>query len=581
MANQQQQQQLKQEPPAPQQQQQDELCLICSDRASGFHYGQLSCEGCKGFFRRSITRGQVYECKFGGNCEIDMYMRRKCQACRLKKCKAVGMRQECVVPESQCAIKRETKRAQKDIIKPNSTTRDCLTNAHLQNSVDHSQNQNQNQIQNQNLHPNQISTHQQQQPIFIPNNTSQNLNLPYNNNDVGVISPHGAATIPHTMNHAPTTIPVTHNADNAVPTSIPHSINHTPTIPVTHTNAAGPVSAPQTIIPTIPVSHTGNVIPSTIPQPITRTMPVNHAGSAGATAQYTSPGITHSVMDLPQSLNSNIPFLTNHQTNHSLAEYHPYSDNVASYNHELFLERRPEECRVLQERKEVLERLVQLQDQFDKPKREDIEAVPHAAPGDSETNFKHMSEVTKLTVRLIVEFAKRIHFFEDLLREDQITLLKASASEVMMLRSSRKYDMRTDSILFINNQPATREDYKSAHIGDLCDGLFNFCRSTQILHLDRAEYALITALIIFSDRPGLKEPQKVETFQDFYLELTQAYVSSRESIEKCRFARLLSLLTELRALNMVNSEQCVTLKIKNHRLPDFLAEIWDVDGSAQ
>ena len=52
-----------------------------------------------------------------------MYMRRKCQECRLKKCLTVGMRPECVVPEYQCAIKRESKRAQKEgKDKPNSTT---------------------------------------------------------------------------------------------------------------------------------------------------------------------------------------------------------------------------------------------------------------------------------------------------------------------------------------------------------------------------------------------------------------------------------------------------------------------------
>lgn len=41
-------------------------------------------------------------------------MRRKCQECRLKKCLAVGMRPECVVPETQCAMKRKEKKAQKE-----------------------------------------------------------------------------------------------------------------------------------------------------------------------------------------------------------------------------------------------------------------------------------------------------------------------------------------------------------------------------------------------------------------------------------------------------------------------------------
>lgn len=77
-----------------------------------------------GFFRRSITKNAVYQCKYGNNCDIDMYMRRKCQECRLKKCLNVGMRPECVVPEYQCAIKRESKRAQKEKDKPNSTTKD-------------------------------------------------------------------------------------------------------------------------------------------------------------------------------------------------------------------------------------------------------------------------------------------------------------------------------------------------------------------------------------------------------------------------------------------------------------------------
>ena len=62
---------------------QEDLCLVCGDRASGYHYNALACEGCKGFFRRSITKNQRYACKYSGDtCEIDMYMRRKCQACR-------------------------------------------------------------------------------------------------------------------------------------------------------------------------------------------------------------------------------------------------------------------------------------------------------------------------------------------------------------------------------------------------------------------------------------------------------------------------------------------------------------------
>ncbi|XP_044047728.1 bile acid receptor isoform X1 [Siniperca chuatsi] len=84
----------------------EELCVVCGDKASGYHYNALTCEGCKGFFRRSITKNAVYKCKSGGNCEMDMYMRRKCQECRLRKCKQMGMLAECLLTEIQCKSKR-------------------------------------------------------------------------------------------------------------------------------------------------------------------------------------------------------------------------------------------------------------------------------------------------------------------------------------------------------------------------------------------------------------------------------------------------------------------------------------------
>lgn len=42
------------------------------------------------------------------------------------------------------------------------------------------------------------------------------------------------------------------------------------------------------------------------------------------------------------------------------------------------------------------------------------------------------------------------------------------------------------------------------------------------------------------------------------------------------FAKLLSILTELRTLGNQNSEMCFALKLKNRKLPRFLEEIWDV-----
>ena len=73
-----------------------DLCKICGDKASGFHYGVASCEGCKGFFRRSIQKKMSYKCMKDGSCLILLLNRNRCQHCRFKKCIEMGMSRECV-----------------------------------------------------------------------------------------------------------------------------------------------------------------------------------------------------------------------------------------------------------------------------------------------------------------------------------------------------------------------------------------------------------------------------------------------------------------------------------------------------
>ncbi|XP_062323199.1 LOW QUALITY PROTEIN: estrogen receptor [Osmerus eperlanus] len=66
-------------------------CAVCSDYASGYHYGVWSCEGCKAFFKRSIQGHNDYMCPATNQCTIDRNRRKSCQACRLRKCYEVGM----------------------------------------------------------------------------------------------------------------------------------------------------------------------------------------------------------------------------------------------------------------------------------------------------------------------------------------------------------------------------------------------------------------------------------------------------------------------------------------------------------
>ena len=73
---------------------QQTLCKVCGDTASGNHFGVLSCEACKSFFRRSIRANARYACRGSRSCAIEKHTRNRCQYCRLQKCATIGMRKE-------------------------------------------------------------------------------------------------------------------------------------------------------------------------------------------------------------------------------------------------------------------------------------------------------------------------------------------------------------------------------------------------------------------------------------------------------------------------------------------------------
>ena len=102
----------------------EDPCVVCGDRSSGRHYKVThqafntsleyvstcaswvrlefyvrgcvlqvsSCEGCKGFFKRTVRRNLAYVCQRAGQCVIDRSSRNRCQACRYSKCIQVGMK---------------------------------------------------------------------------------------------------------------------------------------------------------------------------------------------------------------------------------------------------------------------------------------------------------------------------------------------------------------------------------------------------------------------------------------------------------------------------------------------------------
>uniref|UniRef100_A0AAQ5Z7M5 Vitamin D receptor n=1 Tax=Amphiprion ocellaris TaxID=80972 RepID=A0AAQ5Z7M5_AMPOC len=100
------------------------ICGVCGDKATGFHFNAMTCEGCKGFFRRSMKRKASFTCPFNGSCTITKDNRRHCQACRLKRCIDIGMMKEFILTDEEVQrkkdmiLKRKEEEAAREAMRP-------------------------------------------------------------------------------------------------------------------------------------------------------------------------------------------------------------------------------------------------------------------------------------------------------------------------------------------------------------------------------------------------------------------------------------------------------------------------------
>lgn len=114
-------------------------CAVCGDNASCQHYGVRTCEGCKGFFKRTVQKNAKYVCLANKDCPVDKRRRNRCQFCRFQKCLAVGMVKEVVRTDSLKGRRGRLPSKPKTVAEPSSTTPNVnvissLVQAHLESN---------------------------------------------------------------------------------------------------------------------------------------------------------------------------------------------------------------------------------------------------------------------------------------------------------------------------------------------------------------------------------------------------------------------------------------------------------------
>ena len=202
-------------------------------------------------------------------------------------------------------------------------------------------------------------------------------------------------------------------------------------------------------------------------------------------------------------------------------------------------------------------------------------------------------------IRKVIKMAKHVAYFKQLHKDDQISLLKGSVVDIMMLRSAINYDPFTES--WSLSTRACLTDGSSQACGERISAeilkasspetqqLFltysKFIRALMAtIHGDLLALKLLIVMSLFSassapaDRLPMVNHALVQQMQETYACILEEYLIRRFNNEPTLFARVISKLTDLRNINEVHSKMLLTMKMDE--LVPLLLEIFDLPTDA-
>ncbi|XP_069762912.1 nuclear receptor subfamily 1 group D member 1 [Narcine bancroftii] len=481
------------------------LCKVCGDVASGFHYGVHACEGCKGFFRRSIQQNIQYKkCLKNENCTIMRINRNRCQQCRFKKCLAVGMSRDAV------RFGRIPKREKQRMLAEMQSVMNNMVNNQLSGEL-------QSELQPQ--QPNW----QLQPPLPVP---------------VQPMQPERMSPCLHSQQQChpqPLYCPSSEASVEDVIYSISRAHKETFTYAHDKLKQTGATCQHSTGL----MNHNANCClngyhingVNTIYH---RENNVFHKSSGGGLKNMCYPSFPNGHVN---------GHYQNQPNGHKL-----HNRNLISASGELEAGN-GRSCPWKGQNSVILAC--------------PINAQPHV---DGSRSVQQIWEDFSLSftpaVREVVEFAKLIPGFKDLSQHDQVTLLKAGTFEVLMVRFASLFNMKEQTVTFISGITYSIEELHGMGMGDLLNSMFDFSEKLSSLCLSEEELGLFTAVVLVSaDRSGIENINSVEQLQETLIRVLRALVTKNHPSEASRFTKLLLKLPDLRTLNNMHSEKLLAFRI--------------------
>ncbi|KAM5158025.1 nuclear receptor subfamily 1 group D member 2 [Mantella aurantiaca] len=486
------------------------LCKVCGDVASGFHYGVHACEGCKGFFRRSIQQNIQYKkCLKNESCSIMRMNRNRCQQCRFKKCLSVGMSRDAVrfgrIP------KREKQRM---LMEMQSAMKTMMNN------------------QFGSVGPQEALPDYQASPSVLP-------------------------PVPHLVPEKIDSKVQQYPENGPIPPSSSSLPPPTPSSDISKEDVIGTVTRAhrETFMYN---QETSEFKGETSHQRKEKMNNVKYSNNI-----YSNNGVNVARCAVSESQNyMSEQYRSNNNMGcpYSYAVYYSNEQNINisnGYSHKEFS--KTPTIDVSQDKHMNAYPCNRRRMHLVCP----MSMSPYMDPKKSGPQiWEEFSMSFTPAVKEVVEFAKRIPGFKDLSQYDQVNLLKAGTFEVLMVRFASLFDAKEHTVTFLSGKKYNVDELRSMGAGELLNSVFEFSEKLKALQLSEEEMSLFTAVVLVSaDRSGIENVNSVEALQETLIRALRTLIMKNHPNEASTFTRLLLKLADLRSLNNMHSEELLSFKI--------------------
>ncbi|XP_055680014.1 probable nuclear hormone receptor HR3 isoform X2 [Lutzomyia longipalpis] len=511
-------------------------CKVCGDKSSGVHYGVITCEGCKGFFRRSQSSVVNYQCPRNKQCVVDRVNRNRCQYCRLQKCLKLGMSRDAVKfgrmskkqrekVEDEVRFHRAQMRAQSDAA-PDSSVFDTQT----------------------------------------PSSSDQ-LHHGYTYlNEVGYASPYGyssSVTPQQTMGYD-----ISADYVDSTTTYEPRSTMIDPDFIGGHTSSSGPQQSSS------PPTPTAVAQPSATADNQTTTGNGNNIrrGSECCHGDSNPPGTGS---QSHQHQNAQITQITTFGEDDSSCDSHTrWAEGDIN---EVLIKTLAEAHANTNLKLEVVH------DMFRKP--QDMSRILYYKNLGQEDLWLDCAEKLTAMIQNIIEFAKLIPGFMRLSQDDQILLLKTGSFELAIVRMSRLMDLSQNAVLYGDVMLPQEAFYTSDSFEmKLVAFIFETAKSIAELKLTETELALYQSLVLlWPERNGVRGNTEIQRLFNMSMSAIRQELESNHAPLKGDVTVLDTLLNKIptfRELSLMHMEALSKFKQDHPQyvFPALYKELFSIDS---